>query len=288
MILEAAAALSRPNRSTGERGATIPDAVALQRDAFAPARDIAAKVRRERPLGEAAWQDGVSLGILSFPVRWQGINSLDLERMAKLTAPSSPGPLDGVLGVAGASLQVPGLTSSRPISPSALEKLLRCPHEFLLGNILGFDEPASPPLQREIGQPSYGNLVHSIAAEFYNTNGPQFCARESTLAGWLMLADQIVEQHFSAFLKQYPLVGNVVRSQQLERLRRDVREFIEYDWTIAAGPRFVGAERVFGQPTPVEIQLGKLSLFLSGRIDRIDMDGTRSIVRDIKTGQAPP
>ena len=288
VIIEAAAALSRPNRSTGERGAAIPDAVALKRDAFAPARDTAAKFRRERPLSEAAWQDAISLGLLYAPAHWQGINSLDLERMAKLLAPSSPGSLDGILGVAGAFLQVPGLTSSRPISPSALEKLLRCPHEFLLGNILGFDEPVSAPLQREIGQPGYGNLVHSIAAEFYNANGAHFCARQSTLAGWLMLADQIVERHFRAFLKQYPLVGDAVRSQQRERLRRDVREFIEYDWTIAAGPTFVAVERVFGQPTPVELPLAKYSLFLRGRIDRIDMDGTRSIVRDIKTGQPHP
>lgn len=286
VILEAAAALGRPNRSTGERGATIPDVVALQRDAFAPAREVAAKFRRERPLGEAAWQDAVSFGALRSPARWQGIRSLDLDRVATLTMPSDPGPLDGVLGVAGASLQVRGLTSSHPISPSALEKLLRCPHEFLLGNILHFDEAASPPPQREIGQPSYGNLFHSIAAEFYGANGGHFCAREGTLADWLILADQIVERHFSAFLKQYPLVGDAVRAQQRNRLRRDVREFIEYDWAAAAGLRFVAAERAFGQPVPVELPVSKRSLFLSGRIDRIDVDGLRSIVRDIKTGQA--
>ncbi len=38
IMLEAAAALSRPNRITGERNSVIPDRTALTRDAFMPAR----------------------------------------------------------------------------------------------------------------------------------------------------------------------------------------------------------------------------------------------------------
>jgi len=52
VILEAAAALGRPNRVTGERGATIPDLASLRRDAFAPAREAATLFRRHRPLGD--------------------------------------------------------------------------------------------------------------------------------------------------------------------------------------------------------------------------------------------
>jgi hypothetical protein len=60
VILEAAAALGRPNHSTGEAGAIIPDAATLRRDNFVPARQVAARFRAETPLGEAAWQDCVS------------------------------------------------------------------------------------------------------------------------------------------------------------------------------------------------------------------------------------
>ena len=54
VILEAAAALSRPNRATGERGSVIPDRIALTRDAFIPAREEAGRFRGEIPLTEAA------------------------------------------------------------------------------------------------------------------------------------------------------------------------------------------------------------------------------------------
>src|SRR5206468_3302819 len=39
VFLEAAAALGRPNRATGKAGPAIPDAVALERDSFIPARE---------------------------------------------------------------------------------------------------------------------------------------------------------------------------------------------------------------------------------------------------------
>jgi len=289
VILEAAAALGRPNRATGEWGAAIPDSTALRRDAFVPAREVAEQFRIERPLGEAAWQDGVSRRSLSVPPRWLGVRSLDLERVARLGKPGAPGPMDGLLGAAASDLPVPGLTADWPISPSALETLLGCPHEFLLGNVLGFDEPAAPPPQREIGQPYYGNLFHQAVAEFYELHGAHFCAREGTLGDWLGRADEVVAQAFGAFLRQYPLVGDAVRSQQRERLRRDLHELLEYDWEITTPDRrFVAAERVFGRPTALELPLGERSLFVRGRIDRLDIEGRNALVRDVKTGRAHP
>ena len=50
IMLEAAAALSRPNRITGERNAVIPDRTALTRDAFIPARMEIEGFRRTLPL----------------------------------------------------------------------------------------------------------------------------------------------------------------------------------------------------------------------------------------------
>ena len=93
VILEAAAALGRPNRSTGETGAIIPDAAALRRDSFVPAREAAAKFRGETPLGEAAWQDCVSQEMIGVPPHWQGIETLDLGRLADLT---SLGPAEAI------------------------------------------------------------------------------------------------------------------------------------------------------------------------------------------------
>jgi len=288
VILEAAAALGRPNRSTGEAGAIIPDAAALRRDSFEPARQAAARFRGETPLGEAAWQDCVSRKAISVPPHWRGIETLDLGRVEDLTAGGPAGPLDGIFTNAPVQIQIHGLTPDLPISPSTLETLLRCPHAFLLGNLLGFEEPAAPPTQREIDAPAYGQLFHSVASEFYNRNGTAFCARERTLADWVLLAEEIADQAFHTFLKEYPLVGEAVHAQQRGRLRRDTRQLVAYDWETSHGRRFLYAERVFGRPIPVELPLAEHSLFVRGRIDRIDVEGLRTLVRDLKTGRAHP
>src|SRR2546425_6306872 len=148
----------------------------------------------------------------------------------------------------------------------------------------------APPPQREIGQPYYGNLFHTVAASFYSRDGASFYARERTLAEWLGRADQLVDQAFVEFLREYPLVGDAVRRQQRERLRRDIHELLAYDWEAAVteGRRFVAVERVFGWPNAVELSFGGRSLFVRGRIDRIDVEGYRAVVRDLKTGRAHP
>jgi RecB family exonuclease len=282
VILEAAAALGRPNRVTGERAATIPDGTALRRDAFMPARMLAAIFRRNRPLSEAAWQDGVSQRALPVPLRWRSGASLDLERATMGAPPDEPGPMDGIFGSASIDLPIPGLTADRPISPSSLARLLNCPYAFLLGDLLGFEEPVAPPPRREIGQPAYGQLFHSVAAEFYGAHGRPFCAHENTLAHWLAHADKMTDGAFRRFLRQYPLIGEAVRAQQHERLRRDVHDLIEYDWR-ATGRCFVAVEREFGRPTPVQLPLGDRTLFLRGRIDRLDIEEGKALVRDLKT-----
>jgi hypothetical protein len=288
VMMEAAAALGRPNAATGEPGVHIPDTGALRRDAFVPSRQAALEFRRLAPLGETAWHDGVASGVLGIPPRWRGARSLDLVRVIALRDATAGGALDGILGAAAAGAPVPGLTPARPISPSALQELLQCPHLFLLGTLLGFEEPASAPSQREIEQPAYGALFHLVAEAFYRTHGVAFCAREGDLEAWRGRADEIVERTFDRFLEQYPLVGGAVRGQQRERLRRDVHELLEYDWSAAAPIRFVGVERSFGRPVPLELPVDARSLFVRGQIDRLDVEGDRTLVRDLKTGRAHP
>ncbi len=282
VLLEAAAALARPNRATAEANPVIPDRAALQRDSFAPAREDAARLRYDLPLAESAWHDGVARSAFGIPRRWLGAQALDLERIDKLAV--EPDTLDGLLGARVADLPIPGLAPDHPASPSGIEKLLECPHAFLLGYVLRFQEPIAPPSRREIGQPAYGLLFHAVAAEFYVHNGAHFCKREGRLSEWKALVERIADRAFEDFLKGYPLVGAAVRAQQRERLRRDVRELLEYDWKAAKGTTFVAAERVFGQPVPVA--LGRLHL--RGRIDRIDVEDGKALVGDLKTGRAHP
>jgi hypothetical protein len=288
IILEAAAALGRPDTVTGKRVRVIPDSTALERDAFIPARDAALAFGRLNPVGEVAWQDGIAARILAVPAAWRGSLALDLDRMRGLREASAPAPLDGLLGPSAGDVPVPGLSADWPISPSLLRSLLQCPHLVLLETLLGFEEPAGAPPQREIGQPAYGSLVHRAAEQFYRAHGEDFGARERTLKTWLARADEVVERVFAEFLQQYPLAGSAVRNKERERLRADVHELLEHDWNGGTPRRFVAVERSFGRPTPVRLQAGRRSLYVRGQIDRIDMEGRVALVRDVKTGRAHP
>jgi RecB family exonuclease len=288
VILEAAATLGRPNAVTGEPATVIPDTGALRRDAFAPARASALDFRRRLPLGETAWQDGAAARRFGVPPRWCGVPALDLERITTLQKTNGPGAGDGILGAAVMEFAVPGLTPDRPISPTALKTLLQCPHLFLLDTLLGFREPAGAPALREIGQPDYGSLFHLLAQRFYGVHGSAFCAREGSLATWRASGDSLLEEVFTEFLEEYPLIGGAVRNKERERLRQDFHDLLEHDWNIAPPPRFVAVERSFGRPSPIELRLGARSLYVRGQIDRIDATTTHTLIRDLKTGRGHP
>jgi RecB family exonuclease len=285
VFLEAGAALARPNAATGERGRDIPDSVALRRDAFAPARAAALRFRRATPVGEAAWQDAAAAGAVDLPSHWRREGALDLGRVQALGETQTAGPMDGLLGEVATGLATPGLDAAWPISPSGLERLLGCPHRFLLDTMLGFAAPAGAPGKREINPLSWGSLFHAAAEAVYREHGPALCGGEGSREECDERADRIVDRVFGEFLEQYPLVGERVRASNRDRLRSDVRELIAGDWNAR---QFVAVERSFGQPDPVRLILGPRTLFLRGRIDRLDVEGRRTLVRDLKTGRAYP
>jgi hypothetical protein len=290
IILEAAAALGRPHAATGAPGPVIPNLRDVRSDAFAPSRRAAAEQRVRAPLGEAAWQEAVALRAVGAPARWRGAGALELARVQALLAPAAPGPMDGLLGARGDLAQrvgVPGLAPARPISASALEQLLRCPHQFLLERILHMGEPTGAPTLRRLDQLTYGSLFHRVAEEFFRSHGDAFLAHRENLPAWQERADPIVERAFAELLESYPLVGETVRNVERERLRGDFQRLLEHEW--GRGPaRFVAAERWFGAPAPVELALGARSLFVHGRIDRLETAEGRTLVRDLKTGRAHP
>jgi hypothetical protein len=287
VILEAAAALSRPNRVTGERGSVIPERIALTRDAFIPAREDANRFRNGLPLTESGWQDGVAQSAVGLPARWGKVAALDLQRIEQLTSDIVAGAMDGMIGDLAAKLPMPGLPPDYPISASGIAQLLSCPHAFLLSRLLYFQEPSAPPPQREIGQPYYGLLFHEVAARFYAVNGAAFCAHKDGLSNWLDIADRLVESAFQEFIKQYPLVGDGVRAQQRRKLKNDVRALVAGDWNLLKDARVV-TEKSFGYPLPIELRAGTQVLYLHGRIDRIEIAGQNAVIRDLKTARARP
>lgn len=259
-------------------------AAALGRDAFVPRRTGLARLRT--PLTEAAWQDAVALSVVGVPSRWHGTGALDLARVRALLSDDAAGPMDGVFGGAAAEIAVPGPSAERPISPSRLEVLLGCPHRFLLQSLLRFEEPAGAPSLREVGQPAYGGLFHLAAERLYREHGAAIVAGDGTRAGWLARAAAVADQVFATFLDEYPLVGDAVRAHQRNRLRRDLQDLVRYDWRQGGGRRFVAVEQGFGRPEGLRLETGAGPLFVTGRIDRVDVEGARTLVRDFKTGRA--
>jgi hypothetical protein len=288
IFVDAGAALARPDASTGKPAEAVPDGSALRRDAFRPAAAAAAAFRSEHPVTESSWLDRVARVAPELPPGWTGAPILDLGRLAALRAPVGPlGAADGVLGPGDPFPELPGISAERPISASALQQLLRCPRMFLMRRILGWDEPAAAPSLREIDPLAYGSLLHRAVEVFYRERGAAFTRREGTLGGWQRAARAVADREFDAFLAEYPLVGEGVRRKERERLHESVRAFLEYDWE-GSGRRFVGVEVPFGTPTPLPVAAGGAKLHVRGFIDRVDVEGGVTVVRDLKSGKAHP
>ncbi|HSN90239.1 MAG TPA: PD-(D/E)XK nuclease family protein [Anaeromyxobacteraceae bacterium] len=284
LLLEAGAALGRPDPV--EPGAVIPGLRSLSRTSFGPARAAAAAFRLERPVSDAARLDRAAARgeVLS---SWTSAPHLDLGRILALREPAGLGPADGVLGPEGPFPPLPGLDPARPISASALERLLHCPLAFLRSRILGWEEPPGPPALRELDARRYGTLFHDAMEVFYRENGPAFVARERSLPEWKKRARELAEDALAALLATYPLVGRGVRERERSRLLADVASFLEHDWELPLS-RFVAVERSFGRPEAVVLDAGGRPLHVRGRMDRIDVEGEHALLRDLKTGRAHP
>jgi Lhr-like helicase/RecB family exonuclease len=288
IFVEVAAALGRGDATGSKALPAIPGASAIRRHCYQPAQRDLRKFRIGTPITESAWQDRVSRQGPELPSSWCGRKSLDLVAIGKLLDGSALGPLDGIFGNEEGIPILPGVTLGYPISASRLQKLLRCPQQFLLEAVVGWDLPAAPPAQREIDTLAYGGLLHLTAERFFRAHGADFSARRLTLEEWQRRGEELSRQLFAEFTEQYPLVGEMVCQQQLARLQRDFRTFLEYDWA-GGQPRVLhSVEQPFGVSEPVELPLSTGSLFLRGFIDRIDVEDGMTLVRDLKSGRSHP
>lgn len=289
VFIEAAAAVARPDAVTGAPAAPVPDSAALARDAFAPARREAAAFRSAHPVTELAWLARAAGPAPLLPPWWWREPVLALDRVAALRAPAGRlGRADGVLGAGEPFPRVPGLDPERPISASALQQLLQCPRMFLMRRILGWDEPAEAPPLRELDALSFGSLLHRVAEDLYRAHGAAFVARQRTLAGWKETARELADRAFDGFLSEYPLIGERVRDKERERLRDALEAFLDYDWAQGRSRRFVGVELGFGQAPPLQLPADGVTLHVHGFIDRVDVEGGVTVVRDLKSGRSHP
>lgn len=289
LFIDAAAAIARPDASTGAPAKPVPNTTALARDCFAPARESAASFSATHPVRESGWLSRAAGPTPLLPPSWSSEPALALARVAEVRRPTGPlGPVDGVLGEGDPFPEVPGLSPGRAISASALKDLLACPHLFLMRRILGWDDPAAAPPLRELDAASFGTLLHRVAERFYRAHGAAFVAGEKNLAHWRKRAFEVADASFDEFLSEYPLIGERVRAKERERLHDSVRELLVYDWNLPGTRRFVDVERGFGWDEPLALKSDGVTLHLHGWIDRLDVDEGVTVVRDLKSGGAHP
>ena len=287
LLIEVAAALGRPDRRTGEEAAPVPDAQALRRDAFEPAREAALAFRRDHPVSEPDWLARAAHGAPDLPPAWRGEAALDLVRLATLRPPGRLGAADGLLAPGDPFPTVPGLDPARPISASALGDLLACPRRFLMARLLRWDAPAAAPPLRELGAAAFGSLLHRVLEQLYRAHGAEIVGRRKALAHWIALGLEVADAVFAESLLAAPLLGARIQEKERARLHQAVRAFVEYDWAAEEGRRFVDVERGFGtRDAPLALPVPGGALHVRGFMDRLDATADRTIVRDVKSGRA--
>jgi RecB family exonuclease len=192
----------------------------------------------------------------------------------------------GRLGPLFAPEAIPGLSAARPLSATALSRLLTCPYWFFLERLIGFQEPPERPSIDTIAAAEFGSLVHAIAAEFFTAHGVAFCANQGRIEDWVRSAQLLADRAFERFLDRYPLRGAHAIERERQRTGTVVEQLIRHEWQLGAR-EFVGAELAFGDPEPVRLDLPAGPLYITGDIDRVDRFQDRGLeVRDLKTGRA--
>jgi len=277
IFIEAAAALRRPG---------VSGMAALRQSAFGPARRSG---QFGRPVTEANWLDRAARVLAELPPTWTNDPVLSLDRIDELQRPSGPlGPADGMLGSGPPFPPVPGLDPDHPISASALQQLVECPRQFLMRRVLHWEEPVGPPSLREIDAAPYGSLLHRVMESFYRVHGTEVVARQRSFAYWHEVLLRIADQLFEEFLSEYPLVGIGLREKERERLHQSLGAFLRYDWAGSLEKAFVGVELPFGDKAPLAVSASGNTLFVRGYIDRVDVEGGYTLVRDLKSGRPYP
>lgn len=302
IYLETATALRRP--VGGKPAPVVPSLKDLRLGYFVPAREAELK---PPPLGEFTVCRDIagrasSPNTLSLPASWRmataapaAPSATDLSRMRDfilLDRSSRLGPQDGIFPRNWPLPRLPGLAEDSPLSPSRISAFLGCPYGFLLENILYWGDPPSAPSTREIGQPSYGSLLHQVAESFFREYGPEFTPCRRTAANWnawKKKAGAVVDYEFNIFLEEYPLLSGRVHDQQRRRLFRDFVRLLEFEWDNRQNLKFKGTEIRCGfPPDQICLNLPGRRIFIRGIIDRLDEREGRLFIRDLKSGKGHP
>ncbi len=151
-------------------------------------------------------------------------------------------------------------------SPTAYQTLIDCPYRFFARHALGLKE--LDEADQELDKSDYGNALHRILKRFHDSAPP----RDAALAQARL--DEIAHAEFSAFSAWTAIAWQA-------RWHKHQTAYIAL-WLQHAhsGWHYQSGEKNLEMQTHVP-ELGEITL--SGRVDRIDTNGTHTRVLDYKT-----
>jgi len=189
-----------------------------------------------------------------------------------------------------------GGTSARPIAATAIERGAQCRFAAFAASVLGASSADSigeglEPWQR-------GALIHRALFLAFDA----IRRRSAGLAPQGLAPSELAAVGIAAARKVLVRdVGAPLYRAEVERALRDVTAVVEWSLADESDFRFVHGERSFGAGRapagrggeaswpPLVIGGGPSTVFVKGRIDRVDVsfDGSRARVIDYKTGALP-
>jgi ATP-dependent helicase/nuclease subunit B len=179
------------------------------------------------------------------------------------------------------------------MSATRLETIGRCPLSYFFAYLLHVSALEDPGAQREVWlEPlHFGSLLHDVLYRFMNHVMEK--GETPSEAAHADVMDDIAAQEAQRYREKYPPPDDTLYSDQVEKLARAVRVFLQ-DEEEAAGlaapfllEQGVGLD---GGAEPVAIRLpGGVTIRSRGRIDRIDRlaaEANRFTITDYKSGSA--
>ena len=179
-------------------------------------------------------------------------------------------------------MQSQWLTADSLLSPSAINKYMRCPLQFYYRYIAGIKEPDQPDDEQELDNRIFGNIFHEAADTLYHQL-PQYVTKE--VLEQLLKSKATIERAVDdAFHQELPnAVKGGLHLINREVIIRYLRQLIEIDKRLAP---FTIIDLECDVERDLSLQTSAIShLKLGGRIDRLDQlsDGRIRVV-DYKTG----
>ena len=179
-------------------------------------------------------------------------------------------------------------SQSSLLSPTAINRYLRCPIQFFYYYVADIKEPDAPDDEQELDNRIFGNIFHEAADIIYRQL-PKQITRE-VLEQVLKNKDIIPRAIDEAFHKELPRVPQSgLHIINREVISRYLRQLVKIDMSLTPFT-ILGLECDVERPLtpPPSLANYKMPTKIGGRIDRLDqMSDGRIRVVDYKTGSKP-